>query len=346
MLGKEQHAVQRIKMRGHVFQGEGMKGLIREGYAELLQNIKDRVRLAQYVELKAVNREMIALYWDIGRIIMERQKGDNWGKAVVERLAADLRDEFPGMMGFSSSNLWRMKMFYQSCASKEKLAPLVREIGWTHNILIFERCKDGLPQESYMRMTRKFGWSKNVLAHHRENQSYEKTLLSHTNFDKTLPKALKYQTKLALKDEYTFDFFELGEEHSERELEQALISRTEHFLREMGGNFTFLGSQYRLQVSNKDYFVDLLFFRRRLQCLVAIELKISEFQPEYIGKVRFSLAVLNDRLRMPHENPSIGIILCKTKDRIIKEYALKNSEKPIGVSEYRIVSKLPKNLRQ
>lgn len=322
-----------------------MKGLLPENYSELLQDIRDRVRSAQYAALKAVNKEMIALYWDIGRMIVERQKGGSWGKAVVERLAADLRNEFPGMKGFSASNLWRMKVFFQVYTSKEKLAPLVREIGWTHNILIFERCKDDLQREFYIRMTRKFGWSKNVLAHHIENQSYEKTLLSQTNFDKALPESLKSQAKLALKDEYTFDFLELGEEHSERELEQALISRMEHFLREMGGNFAFLGSQYRLQVSDREYFIDLLLFHRRLQCLVAIELKISEFQPEYIGKMQFYLAVLDDLVRMPHENPSIGIILCKTKDRIIVEYALKNSGKPIGVGEYRIVSRLPKDLK-
>lgn len=322
-----------------------MKGLIPEDYSELLQAVKDRVRSAQYAALKTVNKEMIAMYWDIGRMIVERQQGDTWGKAVVERLASDMREEFPGMQGFSSSNLWRMKVFYQTYAMKEKLAPLVREIGWTHNILIFERCKDDLQREFYLRMTRKFGWSKNVLIHHIENQSYEKTLLGQANFDKTLPAAMRSQAKLALKDEYTFDFLDLGEEHSERELERALIGRIEHFLREMGGNFAFLGSQYRLQVSNKEYFIDLLLFHRRLQCLVAIELKVSDFQPEYVGKMQFYLAVLDDIVRMPHENPSIGIILCKTRDRIIVEYALKNSEKPIGVGEYRIVSKLPKDLR-
>ncbi len=322
-----------------------MKGLLPENYSELLQDIRDRVRSAQYAALKAVNKEMIALYWDIGRMIMERQKGGTWGKAVVERLAADLRDEFPGMQGFSARNIWYMRSFYATYCTRSKLQPLVAEIGWTHNLIILDRCKDDLQREFYIRMTRKFGWSKNVLVHHIENQSYEKTLLSQTNFDKTLPESLKSRAKLALKDEYTFDFLELGEEHSERELEQALIGRIEHFLREMGGNFTFLGSQYRLQVSDKEYFIDLLLFHRRLQCLVAIELKISEFQPEYIGKMQFYLAVLDDLVRMPHENPSIGIILCKTKDRIIVEYALKNSGKPIGVGEYRIVSRLPKDLK-
>lgn len=321
------------------------KAVLPERYQELLQDIKDRVRSAQYEALKAVNKELIALYWDIGRMIVERQKGDTWGKAVVERLAEDLRDEFPGMQGFSAQNLWYMRQFYSEYSCKPNLQPLVGEISWSKNLMIMARCKDDLQREFYIKMTRKFGWSKNVLVQHIENQSYEKTLLGQTNFDKTLPDNMRSQAKLALKDEYTFDFLDLGEEHSERDLEQALIGKIEHFLREMGGNFSFLGSQYRLQVSDKEYFIDLLLFHRRLQCLVAIELKVSEFKPEYVGKMQFYLAALDDLVCMPHENSSIGIILCKTKDRIIVEYALKNSGKPIGVGEYRIVSKLPKDLR-
>lgn len=207
------------------------------------------------------------------------------------------------------------------------------------------RCKDDLQREFYIRMTRKFGWSKNVLIHQIENQSYEKTLLGQTNFDKAVPAKIRAQAKLAVKDEYTFDFLELGKEHSERELERALIGKIEHFLREMGGMFAFLGSQYRLEVSDKEYFIDLLLFHRRLKCLVAIELKITEFQPEYVGKMQFYLAALDDLVRLPDENPSIGIILCKTKERVIVEYALRYTEKPIGVSEYQIVKRLPKTLK-
>jgi predicted nuclease of restriction endonuclease-like (RecB) superfamily len=210
---------------------------------------------------------------------------------------------------------------------------------------VMARCKDDLQREFYIRMTRKFGWSKAVLIHHIENQSYEKTLLGQTNFDKALPAEIRAQAKLAVKDEYTFDFLEMGEEHSERELERALIGRVEQFLQEMGGMFTFLGSQFRLEVSDKEYFIDLLLFHRRLKCLVAIELKVTEFQPEYVGKMQFYLAALDDLVRLPEENPSIGIILCKTKDRVIVEYALRNARKPIGVGQYRVVTKLPKRLQ-
>jgi predicted nuclease of restriction endonuclease-like (RecB) superfamily len=314
-------------------------------YSKLLGEIKERISSAQYEALKAVNKELISLYWDIGRMIVERQQGESWGKSVVEQLAGDLRKEFPGIQGFSAQNLWRMRQFYLTYQNDKKLSPMVREIGWTHNILIMMNCRDDLQKEFYIRMTKKFGWTKSVLINHIENQSYEKTLLGQTNFDKAVPAKIRAQAKLAIKDEYTFDFLELGEEHSERELERALIGKIEHFLREMGGMFAFLGSQYRLEVSDKEYFIDLLLFHRRLKCLVAIELKVTEFQPEYVGKMQFYLAALDDLIRLPDENPSIGIILCKTKNRIIVEYALKYADKPIGVSEYQMVKRLPKELK-
>ena len=311
------------------------------GMSERLQ----RIRSAQYEALKAVNKELVGLYWDIGRMIVERQDVEGWGKAVVEQLAADLRTEFPGVGGFSASNLWRMKAFFEAYTGLEKLAPLVREIGWSHNLAILERCKDPLEREFYLRMTRKFGWSKNVLIHQIDNQSYEKSLLGQTNFDQALTPELRAQAKLAVKDEYTFDFLELGEEHSERELERALIARIEDFLRAMGGMFTFMGSQYRLEVGGKEFFIDLLLFHRRLRCLVAIELKVGEFLPEFVGKMQFYLTALDRQVRQEDENPSIGIILCKEKSRTIVEYALHDARKPIGVATYEITKTLPKALK-
>jgi predicted nuclease of restriction endonuclease-like (RecB) superfamily len=278
-------------------------------------------------------------------MIVERQDVEGWGKAVVEQLAADLRTEFPGVGGFSASNLWRMKAFFEAYSGIEKLAPLVREIGWSHNLAILERCKDPLEREFYLRMTRKFGWSKNVLIHQIDNQSYEKSLLGQTNFDQALTPELRAQAKLAVKDEYTFDFLELGEEHSERELERALIARIEDFLRAMGGMFAFMGSQYRLEVDGKEFFIDLLLFHRHLRCLVAIELKVGEFLPEFVGKMQFYLAALDRQVRQEDENPSIGIILCKEKSRTIVEYALHDARKPIGVATYEITKTLPKALK-
>jgi predicted nuclease of restriction endonuclease-like (RecB) superfamily len=315
------------------------------GYGNLLGEIKERIRSAQYEALKAVNRELISLYWDIGRMIVERQKGETWGKSIVERLAKDLQTEFPGIKGFSAQNLWKMKQFYEAYACHEKLSPLVREIGWSHNTIIFMKCKDDQQREFYIRMTRKFGWTKNILTLQIENQTYEKTLLNQVNFEKTLPEEIRNQAKLAIRDKYTFDFLDLGDQYSERQFERAILNQVEPFLREMGGVFAFISSQYRLEVGEKEFFIDLLLYHRWLKSLVAIELKIGEFQPEYVGKMQFYLAVLDDKVRAHDENPSIGIILCKAKDKTVVEYAIKESSKPIGVGAYRMVSTLPDELR-
>lgn len=315
-------------------------------YGSFLTAVKERVRAAQYAALKAVNTELVGLYWDLGQMIVERQTDGTWGKAVVQQLASDLQREFPGVGGYSASNLWRMKGFFEAYRGHEKLAPLVREIGWSHNLVILEGCDAAQQREFYLRMARKFGWSKSVLIHQIENQSYEKSLLGQTNFDRALTPKLRAQAKLAVKDEYTFDFLELGEEHSERELERALLARIENFLREMGGMFAFMGSQFRLEVEGEEYFIDLLLFHRRLRCLVAIELKIGSFKPEHVGKMQFYLTALDRQVRQKDENPSIGIILCKDKKRTVVEYALHDARKPIGVATYQICKTLPKNLAE
>jgi predicted nuclease of restriction endonuclease-like (RecB) superfamily len=307
--------------------------------------VQQRIRSAQYEALKTVNREMISLYWDIGQMIVIKQQDASWGKSVVEKLAKDLQAEFPGISGFSARNIWNMRNFYVTYSQNEKLQPMVAEIGWTHNLVILEKCKDDLEREFYIRMTRKFGWTKNVLIHQIENQTYEKTLLNQTNFDQSISAEIRNQLKLAVKDEYTFDFLELGDEHSERQLEESILTKVQPFLQEMGGIFAFIGSQYRLEVDDEEYFIDILLYHRRLKCLVAIELKIGKFLPEYVGKMQFYLAVLDNTVKLPEENPSIGIILCKSKQRTIVEYALKESNKPIGVATYQIVSKVPQELK-
>ncbi len=259
-------------------------------------------------------------------------------------IGRDLQAEFPGMKGYSVQNLWYMRQFYLTYERKSKLQPLVGEISWSHNLIIMGQCKDDLQREFYIRMTRRMGWSKNVLIHQIENRTYEKTLMNQTNFSKVLPEKIRNQAKLAVKDEYNFDFLELGEEHREMEVERALIAKINRFLVEMGGVFAFLGNQFRLKVGGQEFFIDLLLHHRRLKCLVAVEVKVGEFKPEYAGKMQFYLAVLDDLVRMPHENPSIGIILCKVKNRVVVEYALRESKKPIGVASYRMVSKVPKEL--
>jgi len=316
-----------------------------QDYPALLAEVKARIQSAQYTALRAVNKALVGLYWDIGRLIVERQQREGWGKGVVEQLSTDLRLAFPGVSGFSTQNLRYMRQFFQEYSATPNLQPLVGEIGWVHNLTIMSRCKDPLEREFYLRMTRKSGWSKNVLIHQIDNQSYEKSLLGQTNFDHALSPVLKTQAKLAVKDEYLFDFLELGEQHSERELERTLIARIEDFLRAMGGMFAFMGSQYRLEVDGKEFFIDLLLFHRRLRALVAVELKIGEFEPEFVGKMQFYLAALDATVRQDDENPSIGIILCKEKNRTIVEYTLRDARKPIGVATYNITKTLPKNLK-
>ena len=315
-------------------------------YGALLQEIKQRIHRAQYEALKAVNKELIALYWDIGSLILRQQKKHGWGKSVVENLAKDLQKEFPGARGFSVQNIWYMRQFYIEYHKNVKLQPLVGEISWAKNLVIMSRCKDALEREFYIRMTRKFGWTKNVLTLQIDNQTYEKTLNNQTNFDKALPLKIRNQAKLAVKDEYTFDFLELAEEHSKLELERGLIEKINRFLVEMGGVFAFMGNQFRLEVEGNEFFIDILLYHRHLKCLVAIELKAGKFIPEYAGKMQFYLSALDDLVRTRNENASIGIILCQDKNRTIVEYTLRDTRKPIGVATYRLTTKLPKNLRK
>lgn len=222
---------------------------------------------------------------------------------------------------------------------------MVQEIGWSHNIVILEKCKDDLQGEFYIRMTKKYGWTKSVLIHQVESEAYERYLLNQTNFDRALEGKYRHQANLAVKDSYNFDFLELGEEYNERKLELRLIKNVQSFLLEMGGDFSFIGNQYKLDVDDDEFFIDLLLYHRRLKSLVAIELKSTDFIPEYAGKMQFYLSVLDDKVKQENENPSIGIIICKTKRRTVVEYALKNIVSPIGIAEYSITRALPKTLK-
>lgn len=311
------------------------------GYGTLLTELKTRIHTAQYVALRAVNKELITLYWDIGKLIEERQETEGWGKAVVERLSADLRAELGEKSGFSVQNLWYMRKFYREYKSLANLQPLAGEIAWTKNTLILDRCPNPLQREFYLRATARFGWTRRVLEHQIDNQTYEKYLLNQTSFDSALPQAVAAQAKLAVKDHYTFDFLELSEAHEERELETALIANIQRFLTEMGSHFTFVGSQYRLTVEGNDYHIDLLLYHRALKSLIAVELKIGEFQPEHKGKMEFYLVALNEQDKLPDENDAIGIIICKSKKKTVVKYALKTATQPIGIATYSLTPHLP-----
>lgn len=319
------------------------KQMLTNDYKQFLAEIKEKVYETQYRAMKQVNKALITLYWEIGKGIAERQKRHKWGKSVVERLAEDLQKEFPGMEGLSSRNVWRMRMFYLEYG---KLPPMVAEIGWSHNIIIIEKCKDDLRRKFYTAMTKKYGWTKNVLIHHIEGQSYEKYLLGQTNFDKAVPEKYKHQAKLAIKDEYNFEFLELTDAHAEKELEAAIMKNMRRFLQEMGGDFTFVGNQYRLQSGEENYYIDILLYHRRLKSMIALELKAGKFKPAYAGQMNFYLTVLNDQVKTEEENPSIGIIVCKEKDRTTVEYALKETNNPIGVASYKVTPSLPRDMKK
>ncbi|MBL0708470.1 MAG: DUF1016 family protein [Sulfurimonas sp.] len=322
-----------------------MKELDNLEFKEFVKDIKTRILSSQYEALKAVNKELISLYWGIGESIVQKQEVYGWGKSIVKSLSDELRKEFVGMKGFSVQNLWNMRQFYLEYADNEKLQPLVGEISWTKNVVIFQKCKDNLEREFYIKTTIKFGMTKDVLINHIENQSYEKYLLNQTNFDKTIIEKYKHQAKLAVKDEYNFDFLELGDDYSERDLEIGLINKIREFLAQMGTDFTFIANQYKLEIDDEEYFIDLLLYHRGLKSLIAIELKIGKFKPEYAGKMNFYLSALNDTVKLKDENPSIGIIICKEKKRTTVEYALKDSSQPIGIATYKTTETLPSSYK-
>ena len=314
-------------------------------FSNFVKYIKQKILSRQYEALKTVNKELILLYWDIGKSIVQQQKLYGWGKSIVENLSEELQKEFVGMKGFSSRNLWNMRVFYIEYKDSKKLQALTAEIAWTHNVIIFTKCKDNLQREFYIKSVVKFAWTYRVLDNQIDNKAYEKYLLNQTNFEETLPDQFKYQARLAVKDEYNFDFLELGEKHKEHELEVGLINKIREFLAQMGSDFTFIGNQYQLEIDDEEYFLDLLLYHRKLKSLIAIELKIGKFKPEYAGKMNFYLSALNDTVKLQDENPSIGIIICKEKKRTTVEYALKDSNQPIGVATYTITEQLPKNYK-
>ncbi|MCQ2188499.1 MAG: PDDEXK nuclease domain-containing protein [Paludibacteraceae bacterium] len=311
-----------------------------DNYKLFFDKITKQIRSAQYEAMKSVNTEMMNLYWQIGKELSEKQS-QGWGKSVVETLSKDIQSEFPGIKGFGVRNLWYMVQFYTEYQSDEILQPLVAEISWAKHLAIMTKCKETQERRFYILATKRFGWTKDVLINKIELKSYENYLLGQTNFDVVLPENVKKQASLAVKDDYFVGYGELDTVHSEYDLEKSLVRNIQQFLAEFGPDVMFAGSQYRLEVSGKEYFVDLMLYHRRLKSFIAVELKVGEFEPEYKGKMEFYLNVINDTIKLPDENPAIGIIICKSKDRTIVEYALRSSNMPIGVATYSLSSNLP-----
>ena len=315
-------------------------------YREFLNVIKSRIRSARISAARAVNKELISLYWEIGKNIVEKQEQLGRGKAIVERLSLDLMTDFPGVSGFSARNLWDMRRFYEAYYSDEKLRQLVAEIPWGQNLLILNKVKNPMARLYYLNETAEMGWSRNVLLNQIKAKAYErhKILHKHHNFERALPVHLAEQADKSLKDVYMLDFLGITKPVIEREVEQRMVGAIKDVLLELGCGFSFLGNQYKIKTGGNDYFIDLLFYHRRLKCLVAIELKSGKFQPEYAGKMNFYLNLLDDYVREDDENPSIGIILCADRDHFEVEYALRGVQKPIGIAEYRLTNRLPKDL--
>ncbi len=321
--------------------------IIPKDYHETLTAIKKRIRSSQTRAIRTLNQSIINLYWDIGKIIVERQCKDkkSWGKSVVERLSGDLQNEFSGQMGFSPRNIWRMRNFYLTYSDSEILPRLVAEIPWGHNSVILDKCKNPLQREFYIRLTRKQQWKREELVHKITNRLYEQTITNQTNFLSTLPEGIDLEAKLAFKDEYTFEFLEMKSQYTEHQLESAILQNIPSFLREMGGKLAFAGNQFRLQIDGREFFIDLLLYHIKLRCFIAIELKTTEFKPEYVGKMLFYLSALEKEVCEKGDNPPIGIILCRSKNRTFVEYTLKKAHAPIGVSKYSTINSLPEDLK-
>jgi predicted nuclease of restriction endonuclease-like (RecB) superfamily len=331
---------------------EKKQSVVSADYAKFVKQLKIKIRSSQFKAALAVNRELIQLYWDIGREIVERQEKDGWGTGVVEKVANDIQNEFPGIEGFSKTNMGRMRAFYRAYSiypqAVGKLEELpIFKIPWGHNIAIFEGVKDLDQRLWYANMVIQEGWSRNALMNSIKIKTYKRYGKAITNFHERLPEPHSQLAQDTLKDPYNFDFLELAREHIEKDLEDGLIEHVEKFLSELGQGFTFVGRQVHLEVGNKDFYVDLLFYHLKLRCFVVIELKAADFKPEFAGKLNFYLSAVDDRMKHPTDNPTIGILICKSKDNFIAEYALRDINKPIGVAEYetKIVSNLPKKLK-
>lgn len=312
-------------------------------YKNVVSSIKAQIKTAQYRAVSHANRELILLYWNIGRVLLENGA---WGNKFIENLARDIKADFPALTGFSVRNLKYMKKFAAEFPDEELVQQLVALIPWGHLVLLLDRVKFPEERQWYLRKSAENGWSRSVLQHQIDLRLYERQVLTEktSNFEQLLPPPQSDLVRQAMKDPYIFDFIEAREDLRERDIEEALVKNITKLLLELGTGFAFLGNQYHLEVGGRDFYLDLLFYNLNLRCYVVIELKSDDFQPEYAGKLNFYLSAVDSLLKKEQDNPSIGILLCTGKDRVIAEYALRDMTKPIGVSEYRLTSDLPREL--
>jgi predicted nuclease of restriction endonuclease-like (RecB) superfamily len=317
------------------------------GYAETLREIKRRIGEERLRVVMSANSAMVLLYWDIGRMILERQRTEGWGAKVIDRLGWDLSQSYPDMRGLSPRNLKYMRAFAAAWPDRTIVQEPLAQIPWSHQIALLEKLSSDAERLWYARQSAKFGWSHNVLALQIEHRAHQRHARAITNFKATLPPADSDMAAQVFKDPYLFDFLGTADPRREREVEQALVDHIQRFLLELGSGFAFVGRQVHLEFTSHDYYLDLLFYHLKLRCYVVIELKAVPFEPGFVGKMNMYLSAVDDLLRHPDDKPTIGLLLCRSKDKIVVEYALRDLRKPIGVAEWetKIVDHLPENLR-
>jgi predicted nuclease of restriction endonuclease-like (RecB) superfamily len=316
-----------------------------DGYADWLSDLKTRIHSAQQRAALAVNRELVLLYWQIGRDILVRQAEQGWGAKVIERLAHDLRTAFPEMKGFSRANLMYMRAFAQAWPDGEIIQQAVGQLPWGHNLVLLTRLKDPRQRLAYAQSAIANGWSRNVLNIHIETRLLERSGKAVTNFELSLPRPQSDLARESLKDPYRLDFLGLGKEAGERDIENALVKHVTEFLLELGAGFAFVGRQVLLDVGGDEFFIDLLFYHLKLRCYVVIELKAGKFKPEHLGQLGFYLTAVDRQVKSEHDNPTIGLLLCKSKNKVVAEYALGDKSQPMGIAEYKLLESLPAELQ-
>ena len=313
-----------------------------EKYNSFLVDIKTQIKLSQQKAFNAVNQEMISLYFNIGKMIDIWQKELGWGAKVIDKLSLDILNEFPNMSGFSTRNLKLMVQFYKEYSNDEFVQPIVAQIPWTHNIILIQKIKDKSLRFWYMEQTLQNGWSKDILSLMINSEVHNRTGNLVSNFSQILPPLESDLVQQSFKDPYRFDFLTITEPFRERELENNLIKHMEKFLIELGSGFAFVGRQYKLEIGDDEFYIDLLFYHLKLRCFIVVELKKGKFKPEYSGQVNFYCSAIDGILAQKDDKPTIGLILCQEKNEIVAEYSLKNMTQPIGISEYQLTEVLPK----
>lgn len=315
-----------------------------QDYQLWLDQLKQQISQAQQRAALSVNQELLKLYWQIGHEILQRQQTQGWGAKVIDQLAQDLSHAFPQMKGFSPRNLKYMRAFAEAWSDPEFVQQPVAQLPWSHHLVLLTKLASSNERLQYAKLTQEYGWSRSVLVHQIESNLLTRQGSATTNFAKTLPAPQSELAQQTLKDPYIFDFLSLGLEVQERDIEQALTQHISQFLLELGAGFAFVGKQVHLEVGDQDFYIDLLFYHLKLRCYLVIELKTGDFKPKHIGQLSFYLSAVDDLLKAEQDAPTIGLLLCKTRNRIVAEYALQDNSKPIGVAEYQLAQALPENL--